>query len=142
MAHVRTQLRTAIVAALTGLATTGARVYAGRSLPLGVTPALAIYTWPDTPTEDSEGKCVILHALTVEVQGYFSGGTDDDLDQIAVEVEGAMYTDQTFGGLAQWVELGPQDAARGADGEKIEGVILMQYSVGYLAQEGAPEAAL
>ena len=46
MSHVRKQIRDAVVTALTGLSTTGSRVYKSRIYPLetGKLPGLAIYT--------------------------------------------------------------------------------------------------
>lgn len=148
MAHVRQQIRQAVVAALTGLPTTGTNVHAGRALPLGgdtKPPALVVYTWPDAPIyEDAEmgdGECIVSHNLTIQVEGYYSGGTDDDLDNLAVEVETAMYVDETLGGLVQAMQLAGQDVARDGSGARIEGAIVMQFVVQYLAAEGDPETA-
>ena len=146
MAHVRKQIRDAIGTRLTGLATTGSKVYPGRSLPLAddqSPPALCFYTFPDSPDFENgelyDGVCLPLRVLTVEIQGYYRGGSDDDLDQMAVEVEEAMYTDPTFGGLVQWTRLGDQDVGRDSDGARLEGVITMQFDVAYLAAEGSPQ---
>lgn len=149
MAHIRQQIRAALVSALQGLPTTGNNVYAGRALPLtGPTrpPALLIYTWPDAPVyEDSEignGTCIVSHNLTASIEGYYSGGTDDQLDQIAVEVEEALYVDETLGGLVQGISMAGQDVARDGEGARIEGAIVMNYTVQYQAAEGEPEIPL
>lgn len=149
MAHVRQQIRQAVVVALTGLPTTGTNVSAGRALPLSgpsKPPALVVYTWPDAPVyEDAElgaGKCIVSHNLTIQVEGFYSGGDDDDLDEMAVEVEEAMYADETFGGLAQAMQLAGQDVARDDAGQRVEGAIVMLFTVQYLAAEGEPETAL
>lgn len=146
MAHLRTQIRDAIQTLLTGLPTTGSNVFAGRALPLtaGKTPALVIFTFPDVPVyedgaEMGDTVCIVQHDLTVEVEGYASDSTDDKLDQIALEVEQAMYTDERLGGLAQGIRLAGQDAARDGAGARIEGAIVMQFIVSYLAAEGDPE---
>lgn len=146
MSHARKQIRDAVEVILTGLPSTGTRVYPGRAAPLVQDqgpPALAFYTYPDEIDRDeSELDCVVMHRLTLEVQGYKSGGSDDDLDQIAVEVEGALFADPTLGGLAQWVYLGTQDVGRDESGARLEGVIVMQFEIGYQTQEGEPENIL
>lgn len=145
MAHVRKQIRDAVVTALTGLPITGTSVYAGRAYPIPAAPSLVVMTWPDDPLdvqEESEAGCIRAHALTIEVHGHFSNGDDDNLDQIAVEVEEAIYADTTLGGLVQYIEPGVQDAGRDADGQKMAGVVIMQWRAIYLAAEGSPEVAL
>ncbi len=146
MAHVRQQIRAAVVLALQPI---GVNVYAGRALPLSgpsKPPALAVYTWPDAPNyeeaEMADGVCVLSHDLTVNIEGHYEGGTDDDLDALAVQVEQALYADETLGGLAQGIRLAGQDAARDGAGQLIVGAVVMSYTVQYLAAEGDPETAL
>lgn len=103
-AHIRTQIRTAVVAALTGLATTGANVHRNRVARLSPrqVPALVV-------TIDSEQITELgldpMHdrRLQVIVDGYTanSENVDDAIDQIGLEVEVAMAAAGTLGGLVK-----------------------------------------
>lgn len=130
--------------ALTGLTQTGTNVFNARVLPLNTNlPALCVYINTDTPNyEDSQGACAIMREAIVTVEGYHKGDDDAMLDQIALEVEGAMYTDQTFGGLAQYLELEETTISREGDGEKLTGVIAMNFKLAYLAAHGSPDTAI
>ena len=148
MAHKRKQIRDAIVTRLTGLPTTGANVIKGAIKPLSgaqAPPALTVSTFPDVPAyeEDEGGEIGVdprpARVLTVEIEGYYQGGDDDDLDQIAVEVEEALYTDPTFGGLVSYMELGEQDVGRDANGERVDGMIRLIFQCTYFAVEGSPQ---
>lgn len=150
MSHVRKQIRDAIVTALTGLSTTGSRVYAGRSLPLytgggsipSELPALCIYTREEQANyADGILTNAPLRELTVRVEGYVDG-TDDDLDTIAEEVETAFFTDYTFGGLTVGAELGEQSINVDREGDDQYGVIVMTFNVMYRTAEGVPGTAV
>ena len=55
MTHVRTQLRDAVASVVTGLASTGSRVYRSQTLPVTAKqlPALLVYARQDQPDYDS-----------------------------------------------------------------------------------------
>lgn len=116
-AHVRTQIRLAAKAALTGLATTGASVHVNRSarLSLRQLPALVL-TVEDEEVEPIGASSMLMRQLAVAVDGYasVSSGVDDLLDQIGKEVEIALVAAGTLGGLIK----GParlQQVAMGVD---------------------------
>ncbi len=91
MSHVRTQIRTAVVGLLTGLATTGARVHASRMRPAGADamPCLLVATSDEDVALSMLGP--LDRSLRIDVRGFAMGSTcDDTLDQIALEVETAL----------------------------------------------------
>lgn len=101
--HLHKQIRAAAVAALTGLATTGSRVYPNRLRVLqdADLPGLRIYL------DDEDSEDVSLHqpvlqqrALTLVVEGCAkaTAALDDTLDQVSKEVEVALSTGLTVGG--------------------------------------------
>lgn len=101
--HLHKQIRDALVTALTGLATTGARVYANRLRPMQDTdlPGLRIYL------DDEEAEGLLIHSpemydrkLTLVVEGVAkaTAALDDTLDQISKEVEIALATGLTVAG--------------------------------------------
>ena len=81
--HVRTQIREKIGTTLTGLTTTGSRVYQSRVYPLesGGTPALLIYT----KSEDSEPTVIGSNRLSernlsVAVEIYVKATANFDIN--------------------------------------------------------------
>ena len=89
MAHVRKQIRDALAALLTGLATTGGNVFTHALYPLEAAglPGLNIAT-PSETIEDAS-RTTQGRELTATVEGYASavGQMADTLDTIAAEVE-------------------------------------------------------
>ncbi|TAK50238.1 MAG: hypothetical protein EPO23_03260 [Xanthobacteraceae bacterium] len=145
MTHVRSQIRAAVVAALSGLATTGARVYPGRTRSLGEDhePTLLIYTTDERAEIDAMGG-ILLRRLTlvVDAQVVASGPPDDTLDQIAAEVEPAMILNPSLGGLAKWVLLTATRTAIRADGKRHLGEVRLEYDIGYRTRENNPAMAV
>lgn len=93
MSHVRTSIRAAVAAALTGLATTGSRVYQSRMRPVGdgQMPCLLITTNDERIEATTTTSGPQDRLLEVAVRGFAMGATvDATLDQIALEVETAM----------------------------------------------------
>lgn len=101
-AHLHKQIRDAVKTALTGLATTGSRVFANRLQPMtdADLPGLRIYTGE----ERADG--LLLHlpdmynrdlTLVVEAVGKANATLDDTLDQVSKEVEVALSAGITLG---------------------------------------------
>lgn len=97
MAHLRTKIRTALATALTGLTTTGPRVYKSRIYPLeqDKLPALLIYS--NNESAEATGRCVprvINKSYLVDVVAVAraTADLDDAIDAICEEVEIALAT--------------------------------------------------
>lgn len=95
MTAARTEIRRAVVERLTGLPTTGNRVYHGRSRPLKENhePTLLVYAVNEQSGRPIEGNPASLgRMLLMVVEGRVSTAEvpDDILDVIASEVEGAL----------------------------------------------------
>lgn len=102
-AHAHTQIRNALAAALTGLATTGNRVYANRlhALAAANLPGLRLYVDNDeVQIETIHQPHVQSHRLMLEVEvcAQTNSALDDTVDQIAKEVEIALSAGITVGG--------------------------------------------
>lgn len=144
MAHVREQIRSAVVTAVSGLTTTGARVYESRVLPLEATslPALCVYTRSDTPSyDDGRMNAIPARVLDIHIEGYCRGDDQSVLDDIAAEVETAMAgstTVRAFGPM--W--LGAQEMRVDGEGEALVSVIDMAWTLHYSTAEGAPSVAV
>lgn len=147
MSHVRQQLRERAATTLTGLSTTGSKVYQSRVYPLGAAnlPGLLIYT----KSEDSEavtmsGARTLLRNLSLVIEGYVKAVSnyDDTVDTIAKEVETAMGNDVTLNGLAKNSYLESTEIQYDGEGEKPVAVVSLTYSVEYMTKENAPQTAV
>lgn len=147
MSHVRQQLRERAATTLTGLSTTGSKVYQSRVYPLGAAnlPGLLIYT----KSEDSEivtmsGARTLLRNLSLVIEGYVKAVSnyDDTVDTIAKEVETAMGNDVTLNGLAKNSYLESTEIEYDGEGEKPVAVVSLTYTVEYMTKENAPQTAV
>jgi len=142
--HVREQVRSAVVAAVTGLTTTSARVYNSRVLPVGATllPCLCVYTRTDTP-DYARGHMARTprRVLDVHVEGYVKGDDQTVMDDIAAEVETALFASATVNAFGPFW-LGEQTMSVDGEGENLISVIDMVFRCEYATVEGAPLTAV
>lgn len=141
--HLHKQIRGAVVTKLTGLTTSGSRVYANRLAPLPDTtlPSLTI-TLDD---ETSEGLTVHQPqaqertlTLSVSAMAKASAGLDDTLDLMSKEVEIALSGGITIGG----VHLDVLYTGMQFDDEQLDkpvGVKRMTFSIVFTAMNNAPD---
>lgn len=143
--HVRKQIRKAVVAALQNLATTGSRVYESRVYPLSRAklPGLLVYTTgEDSAREDSPNES--MRDLTLIVYGVarISEKLEDELDDIALEVEIELDT-LGLAGLAKIYHgiQGTIISMEADDADKPHGAIAMEFMYTYRTAAGAPDVA-
>lgn len=148
MAHLRTQIRSAAKGYLTGLATTGARVYEGRATPVAAdsSPVLLVDLGQEVIATEALGAAararilqrsleLVVRAGVKAVSGYLA-----TLDQIALEVEQALAAQQSLGGLAKSVQPSSYEEPEiDGQGEKTVAVLTMRFTVTYYAALNAPE---
>lgn len=141
--HLHKQIRSALVTKLTGLTTTGSRVWANRLQPLqdANLPALRIYA------DEERAELLTVHSpamlareLTVVVEACAKATTalDDTLDQIAKEVETALAAGLTFGA----VNLPVFYTGMSFDDEQLDkpvAVKRMTFSIPFQAMSNAPD---
>jgi hypothetical protein len=151
--HVKAQIRDSAVAAVTGLTTTGTRVYSGRVWPMtsGTMPGLCVYTGDERGVEEDESANILVKEMDIVIDGYVSGSSIDDVaDNVQLEVETALYGTRTgtdenpryFGGKA--LELIYKSSGKKYDGEASTPfmIIRMIYAVRYAIRRGIPQTAL
>lgn len=142
--HLRKQIRVAAAAALTGLATTAARVFdsRARAVQMSDLPCLRVYCdEEDIELVDFDGGQQRDLVLIVEALATADATVDDVVDQIAKEVEVALSIDQTLGGLAKTIDPQKIGTEFAGDGESIVAVARMEFAVRYYSQKGAPDVA-
>lgn len=140
--HMRSQVRNAVSVLLDDALTAG--VYVDREMIIQDSeyPALVVRTPVDEPLYDeAEMGCAPRHALTVQVEGYVKSATGDiaaDLDQLAVDVETAIYTEPSLFGLVEAIALSTQEIETDQENDTPIGLITMLFTIFYRAAEGAP----
>ncbi len=147
MSHLRKQIRDNITSVLTGLTTTGTRVYQTRVYPLAADklPGICIYT----NAEQVEKSTLTIprfqiRRLEVIVEAYASAvsAVDDTLDQICLEVEEKLALDVTRGGKAKDTKVTSIETDFSGDGERPAGVARITVEVTYGCRENDLEVAV
>lgn len=139
MWSIRRQIRERAATLVTGLTTTGARVFQSSVYPLDFTsPSLVIYT----PAEAHEPTTVghpraLANTLTLVIEGLAKAvdGVDDTLDAISSEVVAAMSADPKLAGLCHDCFLSGTQIAFSGEGSQPIGSIRMEYTVTYMTPE-------
>lgn len=131
--HVRTQLRDAVAAALTGLTTTAANVFASRVYPVqdDALPCLLVYTDVDEVVErTAHAPASTTIAVDVMVRGLAKVNTDldDTLDTILKEVQTALASGVTISGKTIHVVYQGSEPTLSGEGEKPTGQIEARFT--------------
>lgn len=141
--HLHKQIRGAVVTKLTGLTTSGTRVYANRLQPLldALSPTLLVFL------DEERAEPLTMHAphmqdrtLTLVVGAYAKAvsGLDDTLDLMSKEVETALAAGITVGSRTlDVIYTGMSFDDEQAD--KPVGVKRMTFSIPYTAMSNAPD---
>lgn len=144
--HLHRQIREAVEAKLTGLASTSTRVYANRLAPLpdSTNPSLLIVL------DEERSDPLSIHSpelqertLTLTVSAVAKGGAtlDDTLDQCSKEVEIALAGGITVGSAT----LFPQYQSMQFDDEladRATGVKRMTFTVSFATSAAAPDVLI
>ena len=144
--HLRKQIREAAAAALTGLTTSGSRVFESRVHELQDVnlPGLRIYTNNEDVRVDSIGVDRQVERgldLVVEACSKKTTGLDDELDLMIQEVEVVIAANQNLGG-AKRIQLTGIEIDMEGEAEKEVGIARMTFQVRYYATLSRPDVAL
>lgn len=138
MAHARQTIREATATLVTGLTSTGSRVFQSRMVPTAATLPCLLVTTNDEEIEAGAFEKQLDRRLSVQVIGVAkaaSASLDDSLDTIAAEVEAAIGTNLKYELRAITVDF---DESL----EKPTGRIVLDFSYRYFTNAGAPGTAL
>jgi hypothetical protein len=146
-AHVADQLQDAVIAALTGLTTTGARVFDEFDLPLARTdlPALNIRPVSDKVEAASlPAPRLLVCRLELEVTALVrsNASTRATLNQIRKEVAIALAMPCPAVPMAKTIALSAVDYVLDGSGERPIGQAAMTYELTYYVAENTPDVAL
>lgn len=139
MPHARQQIRAAVAQLLTGLTTTGNRVFVSHVYPLekAALPGLIIMTDKDEvdseQTTFSGGQLKLLCRLQLMVKAYAKAiaNVDDKLDQIELEVREILMVNRTLGGLAKDINWQSTVVQLEAGSEQPIGVAEISFIIDY-----------
>ena len=140
MPHIRQNIRDNIITTVTGLTTTGSRVYRSRVYPLAHAklPGLCVYT----SNEDSAPSTLsapkdLDRDVEVIVEAYVRGTSnyDNTLDTICSEVEAAMAGDLDRGNNAKDTFLNRTEFEFSDEGDQPVGMARMTFTVEYRTAE-------
>ncbi len=123
-----------MVNALTGLTTTGNKVYSNRVDPYLTLPSLNVLTEEESIRYDLCAMSSIqVRELRLKIEGRADATTtpDDGLDTIANEVEEAIANSAAIDALAFDITLESTAFSYTSDGAKPIGLLEMQYSLLY-----------
>jgi hypothetical protein len=145
--HLRRQIREAVAGAVTGLTTTGARVYQGRVYPLedAQLPGLTVSSLAEVSRRSSlPAPGIMERTLRLEVRAFAKALTsiEDTLDLISKEVETALAMPcAALAGMAKAITLISTDIELQGISEKPVGQAALTYEIVYMAAENAPDVA-
>ena len=147
MAHARKTIRDRIITDLTGLATTGSRIYRSRVYPLAEEklPGLCVYTMSEQIDYATIGTSRLQQrVLSVVIEIYVKGTSnyDDDLDQISLEREDALFADLTLNGNAKDLQINRFEADFAGEGDQPLAFARMSVDVVYHTSENDPETTV
>ena len=141
--HLHKQIRAALVSKLTGLTTSGSRVYANRLYPMDSTSLPGLRLYADSESAEVvtvHGPAVLERTLDIAVEACVqaSSALDDTLDLMSKEVETALAGGITVAGRTltpTYTGMSYQDEAA----DKPVGVKRMTFSLTFAAAANAPD---
>lgn len=146
MSHARQQIREAVAAAVTGLATTGTNVFVNKITPQEAEslPNLLVYTDGESSEADAMGASRgLMRALDVVIDATAEGeGIDDTLDTIAAEVEVAIAGDAALAALVKDITLTSTAVSRSAAGQTPMMGLRLTFSAQYRTRRGVPGTSI
>ena len=140
MPHARQQIREQLVTTLTGLNSTGSRVFDRPIFAYDVLPALTIYADRDTVDDDLSSKTRNWHnlQLRVEARAKAKAGVEDVIDTICAEIETAISADTTLNGKVVEVYLEDTGIEYSTEQEKPLALATLTFTAVYRIAPGAP----
>lgn len=146
MPTARQQIREALETQLTGLTTTGSRVYTSRVYPLSEDnlPALRIFLERDAYSESYSSNESEWRELSIVVEAIARAvaDVDDTLDTICGEVGDAVASDETLVGRVKWMQNERIDFEITDDGDRPFGMAVMRYTAHYVVDPENPNTLL
>jgi hypothetical protein len=147
MSHGRTQIRNALVTALTGLTTTGARVFAHRIHPVtdAELPCLMISTDAEQvvyASLKSPRHQVRELTASVRILARATSNLTTTLDTSCTEIEAAILANLSLGGVCRDIRIDRTDITLDDGAERPTGMATLTLIIEWATREGVPETPL
>lgn len=148
MAHVRTQIRDAVVSALTGLSQTGDNVFSSHKFPMSKKnlPGICVYTGDESSEVISitATGTKLQRILEISAEVYIKEVTniDEEVDDISVEIEKAIDSDGTLSGLTKSIFPSEFGLELDKEAEKPVAVATLRFNAVYEIIKSNPELAV
>jgi hypothetical protein len=142
--HQRQAIRTAIQNILSGKTSAETRVFRTRftSFKRNELPAIGIYLLSETSDAQDSAPREYLRKATVAIEGIVrvSDQPDDEVDDLAEEIETAMNVDPTLFGAASDSTLTATEMEVFENGDQHIGAIRLQYEIKYYSYPADDES--
>jgi hypothetical protein len=143
MSHARQQIREALATVVTGLTSTGSRVYQSRMRAQESLPCLLVVTNNESIAQaDFDNQ--LEHTLSLVITGVAkaAANVDDALDTIAAEVETAIGSLNSLGGKVRGLALESIETDFDDTLEQPVGLVNLGYRCTYFTNAGVPGTTL
>ena len=145
MKHARQKIREAAASALSGITT--ATIYTSRVYPMITLPVISVFANRDTSETENDligtpQRLTRRLILEVEIAAEAVTGVDDEVDDLAAQVEAAIAADTTLGGFCTDLYLQSTTITLGGDAETPAAIARLQYEIWYRTLATDAEAAL
>lgn len=143
--HIRQQLREAVATAVTGLTTTGSRVFQSRAYPLQVSdlPCLVVTADGDSIEQETIHRPYIqARQVQLRIEGYAVGTVDldDTLDGICKEIEVAV--DNAMLAMVDDIGFAGTQLDTSVVGQQPVGKLTMIYRITVRTMSNSPDVAI
>jgi hypothetical protein len=144
MAHQRKTIRDQVITTLTGLTTTGSRVYNSRVYPneQSKLPLLNVYTLSESSELDATGGLLRTSELIVEGFASANSNIENTMDTISKEVEEALGADHTLNNTCKTHFINSTEITLNNEGNLPLGVVRLAFSIIYRTSQTDVEALI
>jgi hypothetical protein len=139
--HGRQQIRDAAIQAITGLALTGARVFAGQIYPLQEAELPGICVYVNEESSQLVTRTTMSRDLSLKIEIYVKSNDDFDaiLDDIASDIEVAIASNIALNALVKDIHPSGLQKDLIKDGEKPIGIAVMSFYCSYFTAHNNPD---
>ncbi|WP_430436860.1 hypothetical protein [Oceanibaculum nanhaiense] len=142
MTHRRNRIRDAVTALLADIPAAGGRVYNSRVFPVRELPCIAVYTLRENSTLATlQRRTTRLVQVVIDIHAQATERVDDDLDNLATEIEKRLEADWQLSGLAINSAIDSTVIGLSGEAQKATGLARLTYEYEYTVTAGAPDAA-
>jgi len=149
MSHGRLQIRNAFRTALLSSTDAGTNIFLMRTFPVqaSLTRAILIYTTNESSSLATVGSLGAAQSyrrdLMVNVDGYVKANAsiEDDLDQLALQIEEAIESDTALRALVEEYQLTSTEMQT-EENETAVGMVRLSYNVVYRTRPESPDVII